>query len=95
MAQLLSYALKGSKLFIIISKISKIIKTFMFSEIVRPKMGLIDPGPLTPRSILDLLGKVLGLFIELNCYLALEVQLKPTRQRYVPNLSCWGAQVGG
>ena len=29
-----------------ISKNSKIIQTFMFSEIVRPKIGLIDPGPL-------------------------------------------------
>ena len=31
----------------IVSKNSKIIQTFMFSEIVRPKMGLIDPSPLT------------------------------------------------
>ena len=28
------------------SKTSKIIQTFLFSEIVRPKMGLIDPSPL-------------------------------------------------
>ena len=30
-----------------VSKNSKIIQTFMFSEKVRPKMGLIDPSPLT------------------------------------------------
>ena len=30
----------------IVSKYSKISQTLMFSEIVRPKMGLIDPGPL-------------------------------------------------
>ena len=30
----------------IVSKNSKIIQTFMFFEIVRPKMGLIDPSPL-------------------------------------------------
>ena len=30
-----------------VSKNSKITQTFMFSEIVRPKMGLIDPSPLT------------------------------------------------
>ena len=29
-----------------VSKNSKIIQTFIFSEIVRPKMGLIDPSPL-------------------------------------------------
>ena len=29
-----------------VSKNSKIIQTCMFSEIVRPKMGLIDPSPL-------------------------------------------------
>ena len=28
-----------------VSKNSKIIQTCMFSEIVRPKMGLIDPSP--------------------------------------------------
>ena len=30
-----------------VSKHSKIIQTCMFSEIVRPKIGLIDPSPLT------------------------------------------------
>ena len=31
-----------------VSKNSKIIQNCMFSEIVRPKMGLIDPSPLHP-----------------------------------------------
>ena len=33
-----------------VSKNSKIIQTVMFSEIVRPKMGLIDPSPLYTKS---------------------------------------------
>ena len=36
-----------------VSKNSKVIQTFMFSEIVRPKMGLIDPGPLYPVCYLE------------------------------------------
>ena len=35
-----------------VSKNSKIIQSFMFSEIVRPKMSLIDPSPLNSSKLL-------------------------------------------
>ena len=44
-----------------VSKNSKIIQTYMFSEIVRPKMGLIDPSPLfsCPQNVKE--GAYIGL----------------------------------